>query len=217
MASKHLIIFGIITLLLTACTPHNEGASYLSTSSNMKVAAGIGAGVGVGGAAIAGASAGGIIAAGAVGAGIGALVGYHMRTPGALLAELRIAGMQVIELGYNVRIILPADQFFEPVGTEIDPSRYPILNRLAMLLEDYGSAPITVAGYTDNVMSAQLNQLLAQQQAQAVANYLRSQGIAWQRLRIKGFGEQPNVATNHTVMGSSDNRRIEIKVRKEHV
>jgi len=215
MNVKHLVIVCLATLTLGACSTnmpqHNERATYRSMPANIGVGAGIGAGIGVGTMALTG---GNIIAGGAVGAGTGALIGHHIRTPAVLIASLRDSGVQIIQLGDNLRIIIPSDQLFNATESEIAPSRYPVLTRIAMLLQYYGDAPINVEGFTDNVMSPENNQRLAQKQAQTVASYLWSEGVELQRLKIKGFGEKPDVANNQTVEGSSDNRRIEIKVRK---
>ena len=71
---------------------------------------------------------------------------------------------------------------------------------------------VDVYGYTDTVGSSAANQRLSDQRAQAVANYLISQGVASSRIRWMGFGEtQLKVQTGDNVANPL-NRRVEIKI-----
>jgi OmpA-OmpF porin, OOP family len=67
-----------------------------------------------------------------------------------------------------------------------------------------------VRGYTDNTASAEYNQKLSEARAKAVREYFIKQGIAPERIRAKGFGETNPVASNDTVEGRAQNRRVEL-------
>jgi OmpA-OmpF porin, OOP family len=67
-----------------------------------------------------------------------------------------------------------------------------------------------VRGYTDNTASAEYNQKLSEARAMAVRDYFVKQGIAPERIRAKGFGETNPVASNDTVEGRAQNRRVEL-------
>ena len=67
-----------------------------------------------------------------------------------------------------------------------------------------------VRGYTDSTASAEYNQKLSEARAKAVRDYFIKQGIAPERIRAKGFGETNPVASNDTVEGRAQNRRVEL-------
>jgi len=67
-------------------------------------------------------------------------------------------------------------------------------------------------GYTDNVGDATYNQKLSQQRADAVANYLKSKGVASSdRFSTKGLGAANPIADNNTEEGRAANRRVTIR------
>ncbi len=72
---------------------------------------------------------------------------------------------------------------------------------------------IEVEGHTDNVGSAEYNQKLSEQRANAVLNYLVDRGIDKTRLKAKGFGFDKPVADNDTPEGKAKNRRVELVIK----
>ena len=56
------------------------------------------------------------------------------------------------------------------------------------------------------------NKRLSQERAQAVVDFLISQGIDSSRLRAVGYGESKPVADNGTEEGRERNRRVELQV-----
>jgi outer membrane protein OmpA-like peptidoglycan-associated protein len=73
---------------------------------------------------------------------------------------------------------------------------------------------VVITGYTDNVGSQKFNQALSLKRAQAVKNWLVKKGIASNRMRTVGRGENEPMASNDTDAGRADNRRIEFYVEK---
>lgn len=70
---------------------------------------------------------------------------------------------------------------------------------------------LEVRGHTDNIGTAQFNQELSQQRAEAVRQALVSQyGIPSGKLTSRGFGFTRPVDTNDTVVGRAHNRRVEL-------
>ena len=87
-----------------------------------------------------------------------------------------------------------------------------LLDRVASSLTQYPNSLVDVYGHTDTVGSADSNQRLSEQRAQAVANYLTSRGVDSSRIRWMGFGEtRPKVSTGDNV-NEPLNRRVEIKI-----
>lgn len=75
------------------------------------------------------------------------------------------------------------------------------------------SARIEVSGHTDNVGKQQANKKLSQKRADAVRDYLVSQGIDAGRIDAIGYGDERPIASNDTPEGRQKNRRIEATER----
>lgn len=73
---------------------------------------------------------------------------------------------------------------------------------------------VEISGHTDNVGSQEYNQALSLQRAQAVRNWLVQKGIASNRIKAVGKGQNEPVAPNTTEEGRAENRRIEFYVQK---
>ena len=69
---------------------------------------------------------------------------------------------------------------------------------------------VQITGYTDSTGSAALNNSLSLQRANAVANYLRLQGVSADRIVTEGAGSRNPIASNSTAAGREQNRRVEI-------
>jgi OmpA-OmpF porin, OOP family len=63
-------------------------------------------------------------------------------------------------------------------------------------------------GHTDNIGSAEVNQLLSERRAKSVAAYLESKGIAPGRIATSGKGLTQPIADNSTDEGRALNRRV---------
>lgn len=73
---------------------------------------------------------------------------------------------------------------------------------------------IAVKGYTDAVGSKDYNKDLAEDRAEAVADYIqKNSDIEEDRINVIPKGEQDPVSSNETAEGRQDNRRVEIMVR----
>lgn len=177
--------------------------------------------LGAGGGAVLGTLLGGIIGgrtariAGAVAGGaIGGYVGYRMDQQIKELEEgTEGTGIDVTEVDNgNAFLVNLPDVTFATGSYSITPSFRSALDNVAANLVKYPNSLVDVYGHTDTVGSATSNQLLSEQRAQAVANYLISRGVSSARLRWQGFGEtQLKVQTADNV-NQPLNRRVEIKV-----
>jgi outer membrane protein OmpA-like peptidoglycan-associated protein len=87
-----------------------------------------------------------------------------------------------------------------------------LLDRVAASLQQYPNSLVDVYGYTDTVGSADSNQRLSEQRAQAVANYLISRGVSSARIRWMGFGETNLKVSTGDNVNEPQNRRVEIKI-----
>ncbi len=91
-------------------------------------------------------------------------------------------------------------------------SRYELEN-LIDVLKRYPALQIEVAGHTDNTGDADANQMLSENRAKAVADYLKGNGgIAESRLVPVGYGQNRPIDTNTTDQGKAVNRRTEFRI-----
>mgnify|MGYP001294658139 CR=1 FL=1 len=74
---------------------------------------------------------------------------------------------------------------------------------------------INVIGYTDSRGSRVYNQELSYKRANAIAQYIITQGVKENRLKVIGKGEDNPVATNMYEWGRKKNRRVEISFNKK--
>jgi len=71
---------------------------------------------------------------------------------------------------------------------------------------------IKICGHTDDVGTAEYNQVLSQKRAASVYSFLVEVGIDSQRLKYEGFGKSQPVSDNTTEKGRAENRRTEIVI-----
>jgi outer membrane protein OmpA-like peptidoglycan-associated protein len=86
------------------------------------------------------------------------------------------------------------------------------LNKLVQFLKDNMTVRLEIQGYTDNTGSIANNNLLSQNRAKSIVNYLILNGINKGRLVPKGFGSLQPIASNNSAEGRAKNRRVEMKV-----
>ncbi len=90
----------------------------------------------------------------------------------------------------------------------------PILDAMTAIFKEYPEANFSIGGHTDSVGSAKSNQLLSERRANAVRDYLISNGIAADRLTAAGYGEEKPIDSNKTRAGRANNRRVEVNLVK---
>ena len=73
---------------------------------------------------------------------------------------------------------------------------------------------IVITGHTDEVGTQESNQKLSLERAQTVKNWLVERGIASNRMRTVGRGQNEPSASNGTEEGRAENRRIEFFVEQ---
>ena len=87
---------------------------------------------------------------------------------------------------------------------------YLVLDKIARSLREYPEVEIEIRGYTDGMGKISTLMQLSQMRAEAVRQYLISQGLDPRRMRAVGFGPGSPVADNRSAVGRAANRRIEI-------
>ena len=203
--NKLVIALTAGTLLLGGCA---------TTANNTQKGAGIGAVVG----AIIGKGTGDhdksrYVWGAVVGAIAGGAIGQYMdRQEQEFRDELADSGVEVVRDGDNINLILPGNITFQTGKSIIAGNFYPVLNDVALVLNKYEKTTLQVVGHTDSVGSDSQNQLLSEQRAAAVKNYLTQVNVDNRRVTTYGLGESQPVASNETSDGRQRNRRVELTI-----
>lgn len=87
------------------------------------------------------------------------------------------------------------------------------LDQLIVVMQRHPLWRITVAGHTDNVGDARVNQYLSEYRAKVVATYLTRRGIADDRITLIGYGGTRPLTGNNTEDERSQNRRVDVTIR----
>ena len=83
------------------------------------------------------------------------------------------------------------------------------IGNLAKFMNQYANTVVTVEGHTDSQGADAYNEKLSQQRAEAVKQVLITKfGIAADRVKAVGYGEEKPVADNNTADGREQNRRV---------
>jgi len=88
---------------------------------------------------------------------------------------------------------------------------YATLNTVAALLVEKNFS-LKLAGHTDITGSRELNLRLSKERAESVKAYLVSQGANASRIEATGYGPDQPIASNKTVSGRQQNRRVEFSL-----
>lgn len=102
--------------------------------------------------------------------------------------------------------------FFETNSAKLTADSVRRLDQAVDTLKLNTDLEVEVAGHTDSSGAASYNQQLSQQRAEAVRDYLVSNGIAAARLGARGYGETQPVASNDTREGRAKNRRVTLRI-----
>lgn len=209
-----IVPLALVAALTAGCTTTNPYTQEQQTSKATKGAL-IGAATGVVAGMLAGDSADnrrdkalvGAVIGGAAGGGIG----YYMDVQEAKLRQqLQGTGVSVTRYGDNIILNMPGNITFTSARADISANFYPVLDSVALVLKEYNKTLVNVTGHTDSTGSDQFNQILSEQRASAVAQYLMSRQLSAQRFVTRGMGKTQPIADNATESGRAANRRVEI-------
>jgi outer membrane protein OmpA-like peptidoglycan-associated protein len=104
---------------------------------------------------------------------------------------------------------------FETGSAKLKPESQAQLNNIAAILTNCPSVHLEIAGYTDNIGSAEPNLRLSRNRAGSVMAQLVSKGVSPDCLTARGYGEEYPVADNSAEEGRAQNRRVAVRVTQK--
>jgi OOP family OmpA-OmpF porin len=122
-------------------------------------------------------------------------------------------GCPEIKAAIKDRIQFAAQHIYFATGSYVLLKKsWPSLDEVVQILKNDPDMKLIIEGHTDNTGTPPKNQILSENRAKAVMQYLIAAGIAPARLQANGYGQEQPVADNTTSAGRSKNRRVELKV-----
>lgn len=109
-------------------------------------------------------------------------------------------------------VVSMSDVLFDTGKYSLKPGAREKLAKVAGILLAYPGLNIEIGGYTDDVGGDAMNQILSENRARSVRDYLVEQGVATASVSAKGFGNTLPVASNANSAGRQQNRRVELLV-----
>jgi chemotaxis protein MotB len=136
----------------------------------------------------------------------------------ALKKELAADKVHVSRLQDAIKYTVNSDLLFRPGSWEMSKQGQEVIAKLAPRLAPFQQSKIVVHGYTDNApigralqrQGVTSNEVLSHKRAEAVMQYLITQGVKPDMISAQGRGEADPIASNATAEGRAQNRRVEL-------
>ena len=109
-------------------------------------------------------------------------------------------------------IVNLSDVLFDFNQATLKPDAREKLARVSGILLAYPTLHVNVEGHTDSIGTDEYNLKLSERRANAVRDYLTSNGINSANVGAVGLGKADPVASNDTAAGRQQNRRVEMVV-----
>lgn len=199
-------------MIFTSCgNMSNLGkGSLIGTGAGAALGAGVGALIGGQKGAAIGAAIGT-----AVGAGTGAVIGDVMDRKAKELEEALDASVETVTdvNGLTaVKVTFDNGILFDTNKSNLSADAKSQLKTFAEQMQDLPDTQITVYGHTDNTGTAEVNERISKQRADAVTAQLVTNGIDKGRIVSEGKSFNEPVASNDTAEGRAQNRRVEVYI-----
>lgn len=128
------------------------------------------------------------------------------------IRDLGIANATVQKTDEGITISLENIRF-EADSAHLLPEEKEKLEKIGALLREYPDYELLISGHTARAGKAEDRQLLSEQRAEAVAQYLIELGVREEHhIFTRGFGSEKPIAPNTTEENMARNRRVEITV-----
>ena len=154
----------------------------------------------------------GAVLGGVVGGVAGGVIGNKMDKQ-AREIDAVLPGAEVVRIGEGIKLVLNENAVrFDTNKSSLTAGAKANLDKLVPVFAEYPDTDITIYGYTDSTGPADYNLKLSGERAASVRNYLASKGVSSRRFQVTGLGIADPIASNETVDGRSQNRRVEFAI-----
>jgi outer membrane protein OmpA-like peptidoglycan-associated protein len=128
-------------------------------------------------------------------------------------ADVQKVNQRVSELG-DYKTVAEAGVYFPTDGSRLDDAAKADLDTLAAAISGANGYLIEIAGYASSTGTPKQNQVLSEDRAAAVAQYLRDKDNVPMRRIVApaGYGASHPAADNSDAQGRALNRRVDVKV-----
>jgi outer membrane protein OmpA-like peptidoglycan-associated protein len=132
----------------------------------------------------------------------------------AVREKLRAQLNSVLATSESARglIVNMSDVLFDTGKYSLKPNTQISLAKVSGILQAYPGLKLQVEGYTDSVGGDEFNQKLSENRADAVRDFLVTQGVQQDNISATGYGKAKPVADNNTAQGRAQNRRVQLVV-----
>ena len=110
----------------------------------------------------------------------------------------------------NKAVFASATVYFEFDKSNLTSKSIQILKSVASALNENKSIQVTLAGHADERGTREYNLALGQRRAETVGDYFILNGISKNRISVKSYGEERQLALGQEDESYSKNRRVEI-------
>src|SRR3954447_14860213 len=140
----------------------------------------------------------------------------------SLTQQLNSANAAVSRLQGAIKYVVNSDLLFASGSWTMSDRGKQIIADFAKKLAPNATHKLMVAGFTDNApigpalaaTGVTSNEILSQRRAEAVAQFIASQGMNPDLIEAHGYGEKNPIASKKTPAGRGKTRRVELSIAK---
>lgn len=125
--------------------------------------------------------------------------------------DAEIARLKAKKVPQGILVTL-GDVLFDTARSDLKSGSLQNIYPLVEYLKNHAETMVKIEGHTDSQGSSGYNSELSQRRAEAVMNFLVTNGIAPDRITAQGMGEDYPIATNSSSAGRQQNRRVEVTI-----
>jgi outer membrane protein OmpA-like peptidoglycan-associated protein len=200
-----------VVLLLTSLAYILAGCNTTNTTKGGAIGAGVGGAIGGALGHRSDNTVVGAIIGATVGGAAGAIIGRQMDKQAEEL-QRDLEGANVERVGEGILITFESGLVFDTESYALKEETKTNLKELSETLKKYDDTNVLIEGHTDDRGEDSYNQKLSENRADAVEEYLITQGIKNSRVTTKGYGEGQPLDDNATDLGRQKNRRVEVAI-----
>ena len=123
--------------------------------------------------------------------------------------NVKIDVFESLAIGKRFRL---SNLYFDQSSTKIKDQSFGQLDKLVKTMKLNPKMKIEIIGYTDNNGDPRRNEDLSYFRANVVSNYLFNKGVAANRIKVIGMGQEEPIAPNDTEENRIKNRRVEFVI-----